>query len=137
MERELLLKDGEMHPESQRTWFRIKERIQAWIRGLLADRSGNCQPAKPTKPADALTKLRHLAPSQLPVNTNCNVCGSDENPTSLCWYWAQLQMSRKLETIRKCFLCVHCLERGHIDGDCPKVPTCSICWGEHNTLLHG
>ena len=46
-------------------------------------------------------------------------------------------MSRKLETIRKRFLCVHCLEKGHIGRECSNVPTCSICQGEHNTLLHG
>ena len=142
MKREFLLRDGEMHPESNTTWSGLKERIQTWIRGLSADKSANPQPAKPAKPADAPAKLKHSAPPQLVVDNqkstnHCNVCGDDDHPTSTCWSLAQMQMSKKLETIRKRFLCVHCLEKGHIGRDCPNVPTCSICRGEHNTLLHG
>ena len=128
-----------MHPESQTTWFHLKTRIQAWIRGLSADKSANPQP---TKPVDAPAKRKSSAPSHLAVNlqestNNCHICGSDDHPTSTCSSLAQMDMTMKLNTIRKNFLCVHCLEKGHIGKECGNVPSCAICRGKHNTLLHG
>ena len=142
MKREFLLNDGEMRSESQTTWGNLKKRMQAWIRGLSADKSANPHPVKPTKPADTPTKPRRSALPQIAVTTtkttgNCNVCGDDDHLTSMCYSLAQMHMAKKLETIRKRFLCVHCLEKGHIGRDCSNVPTCSICQGDHNTLLHG
>ena len=94
-------------------------------------------PSRRETPAAAAPDARpETRKSRVPTDS-CSVCNNDDHPTSVCEALSRMEMNMKLETIRKKFLCVHCLEKGHIGKECNNVPTCAICRKKHNTLLHG
>lgn len=65
---------------------------------------------------------------------NCTACGIKQHPLFKCDKFRQLDISKRIEIVRKARLCYNCM-RSHVGKTC-KYTNCTICHKRHNTLLH-
>ncbi|XP_039313517.1 uncharacterized protein LOC120359585 [Solenopsis invicta] len=68
------------------------------------------------------------------VVNNCTACGIKQHPLFKCDKFRQLDISKRIEIVRKARLCYNCM-RSHVGKTC-KYTNCTICHKRHNTLLH-
>lgn len=67
-------------------------------------------------------------------STQCSICKNDHS-VHKCKSFLDLLPQRRLEPVRKHFLCINCLASSHTRQDC-KAGNCRICHKRHHTLLH-
>ena len=71
-----------------------------------------------------------------PCKYTCPLC-QDNHYAYSCRVFKEKAASKRLEHVVAHSLCVKCLKAGHELESCRNPRSCSVCQGEHNTLLHG
>ena len=71
-----------------------------------------------------------------PCKYTCPLC-QEAHYAYGCKGFKDKSVSQRMEFVLAQSLCVRCLKAGHTTESCRNPRTCSVCKGEHNTLLHG
>ena len=94
------------------------------------------QPSQAPAPQAKSNSQKAKPSSFTPCRYSCPLCPEAHYAYS-CKTFRHKSVSQRMEFIKAQSLCSKCLKPGHTADDCRNDRVCSVCKGEHNTLIHG
>ena len=94
------------------------------------------QPSQAPAPQAKSNSQKAKPSSFTPCRYSCPLCPEAHYAYS-CKTFRDKSVSQRMEFIKAQSLCSKCLKPGHTADDCRNDRVCSVCKGEHNTLIHG
>ncbi|XP_063993104.1 uncharacterized protein LOC135170881 isoform X2 [Diachasmimorpha longicaudata] len=81
-------------------------------------------------------KRSHAKAFYTATDTKCSVCDQDHHALYKCKKFRNMNVPRRLETVKNHSFCENCLLKGHGEEQCASKHMRWVCEGRHNTLIH-
>jgi len=123
------------------TLSKFMEFLEARARGLAASQPNSHKQVKSDigsfNRRSSTHQVHHAQASGTQSTSEvCGVCSVSSHSLYHCSKFIGMQITDRMELLKKLSLCFNCLRPGHSCQSCPSKGCCKKCQKRHNTLVH-